>query len=138
MIKKFTLISCAALLLQCGINKQRKGIKTGKWIYKDTIAGVLSKSKGRYDAQGNEKGVWKQYLNGKLHKKEVYKGIVCTTIFYHPNGKIKAMGLTRTDETEQYLNWYYTGDWFYFDESENLNEVKIFEKGLIVEEIKAN
>ncbi|MGX7667499.1 hypothetical protein [Flavobacterium pedocola] len=133
---KLAILFCSVLFLQCSINKQHKGVKTGKWVFKDTLAGFYSKSKGRYDKMGNEKGVWKQYLDGKLYKKEKYKGPICTTILYYPDGKIKEMGLTRTDETEQYINWYYTGDWFYFDETENLTEVKVFEKGVIIEELK--
>ncbi|MCG2610039.1 hypothetical protein LZZ90_00795 [Flavobacterium sp. SM15] len=138
MKSKLLALLLSILFLQCGINKQRNGVKVGKWVYKQTFDGIVCKSKGRYDKNGNEKGVWKQYFNGKLYKKEVYKGVVCTTTFYYPNGKIKEMGLTRTDETEQYITWYYTGDWFYFDENENLTEVRVFEKGLQIEQLKIN
>lgn len=138
MKAKALLFMILFLFLQCGINKQHKGIKTGKWIYKDTLDGIASVSKGRYDKKGNEKGIWRQYVNGKLKKKEVYKGIVCTTTYYYPNGSIQAMGLTKTDETEQFINWYYIGDWFYFDEAENLTEVRVFENGIIIEELKVH
>lgn len=138
MKSKALLLLWLILFLQCAVNKKRDGVKVGKWVYKDTIGGIASKSKGRYDKIGNEKGVWKQFIDGKLYKKEVYKGVVCTTTFYYPNGKIKEMGLTRTDETQQYITWYYTGDWFYFDEDENLTEVRVFEKGRQIEELKIN
>ncbi|MEW5676869.1 hypothetical protein ABGT15_11195 [Flavobacterium enshiense] len=136
-MKSLLLILISSFLfLQCGINKRHNGVNVGKWIYKDTLAGIASVSKGRYDKEGNEKGVWKQFIDGKFYKKEVYKGFVCTTTYYYPNGKIKAMGLTRTDHTSQYINWYYTGDWFYFDETESLTEVKVFKNGMITQELK--
>ena len=39
---------------------------------------------------------------------------------YHSNGRLSAIGMSRTNITDQYRNWYKYGVWKYYDESGKL------------------
>lgn len=107
-------ISC---MIGCTVNKSKNGKKYGKWIYK-TKTDV---SKGRY-SKGNEVGIWKDFQNGNLIRKERYTGNIATVKNYYRGKKIESKGQTIIDRTPKQIHWYYHGDWLYYDEKGKLKE----------------
>ncbi len=138
MIKSSRFILTAAiwaLMLSCGINRYKNGLKTGLWINKDDNGEVVYKSLGRFK-NGNEKRTWKYFHNDSLFKTETFSGNTSVIRFYHPNKKISATGKTQMDFNGIELHWYYHGDWNYFDPTGKLLKVIIYKKGVPVAQYK--
>lgn len=112
----------------CKINKTKNGEKTGKWVYKDSILNISSKSKGRYK-NGFEVGTWKDYLGNRLQTKRKYKDSICYTTEYHDNGKIRAIGISKMIADSTTIHWFLSGEWKFYDSEGVLLGTKIYEKG---------
>ena len=112
----------------CKINKTKNGEKTGKWVYKDSILNISSKSKGRYK-NGFEVGTWKDYLGNRLLTKGKYKDSICYTTEYHDNGKVRAIGISKMIADSTTIHWFLSGEWKFYDSEGVLLGTKIYEKG---------
>jgi len=127
-------IYCLLLLLfllvfsSCKINQTKNGEKTGKWVYKDLIINISSKSKGKYK-KGFEVGTWKDYLGNRLLTKRKYKDSICHTTEYHKNGKIRAIGISKMIIDSTTIHWFLSGEWKFYDSEGVLLGTKIYEKG---------
>lgn len=135
----------------CQINRTVKGYKYGRWIYTPDLIKkdfeLLNKQrynllhrlsegyyyKGRY-RKDTEVGTWRYFMNGKLIRKEKYKGATAYTRFYHSNGKIECEGKTFLDSSLKLIHWYYTGFWKCYDENGILIVTRNYEKGKMVTE----
>lgn len=122
------LLFCCCLFLSCKINQRKNGLKTGRWIYKDTIMSVISESKGRYQ-RDFEVGTWKDYIGERLITKRKYKDSICHTTEYHKNGKIRAVGVSKMIVEDKNLHWFLSGEWKFYDSEGVLLGTKMYEKG---------
>lgn len=130
---KMLLLFFGLLVAGCKTNQTKNQERIGKWIYKDTVNGIVYKSKGRYK-KGIEVKTWKQFANGKCIKKEVYKNGICHTINYFQNGKIASIGQTKMIETKENVHWYYFGDWKFYDKNGKMTFLKKYENGELINE----
>ena len=126
----YCLVPLLFLLIfsSCKINQTKNGEKTGRWIYKDSILNIVSKSKGRYK-NGFEVGTWKDYLGEGLITKRKYKDSVCYTTDYHHNGQIRAVGISKMITDSTTIHWFLSGEWKFYDSEGVLLGTKIYEKG---------
>jgi antitoxin component YwqK of YwqJK toxin-antitoxin module len=127
---RIVVLICSILVLSCKAktNQLKNGKEHGKWIIKSDDE--LWKGKFRY---GAEIGTWKSFTNGRLYKKERYKKNTSYIEFYHANGRIKSCGKARMISDSKEIHWFYTGEWKYFNESGELTETKVYEKGVLIE-----
>lgn len=116
------------ILSSCKVNQRKNGEKTGRWIYKDTIMGILSESRGRYK-NGFEVGTWKDYSSNRLLSKKKYKDSICYTTEYHSNGKIRAIGVSKMIADSTNIHWFLSGEWKFYDNDGILLGTKTYEKG---------
>ena len=100
--------------------------REGKWITYDTLDFIYT-TIGKYK-NGNEIGVWKQYYNKQLVKKERYHKKFSKIIYYHPNGKVMKKGYAKTDNNDLELHWYYFGKWYFYNISGKLDSIKTYQK----------
>ena len=139
------------ILTSCQINRTVKGHKHGRWVHTSDIVKkdfkLLTKLgyslpqglnegyyyKGRY-RQGSEVGTWRYYMNGKLVRKEKYRGAIAYVRFYNSNGKIDCEGKTFLDSSDKLIHWYFTGFWKCYDENGSLVVTRNYEKGEMVTE----
>lgn len=132
-ITKLLIYSILVLVLQgCKVNQRENGQKVGKWVYKALIQDSLHEiSKGKYDKQGFQKGVWKTKVNGKLYKKEIFKQPDIQITYYYPNGLIKQKGQAKIIYTTESSHFYYHGNWFNYDTQGKITQVKNYKYGKI-------
>ncbi len=130
MIYKRLLISFILLLAftACKTNKIINHHKEGKWVYKDTLNGILYKSKGRY-IKGREIKTWKYFENRKLVKIERYQDTICYIKTFDLKGKIVSRGQSVILEEKDGTHWYLNGDWIFFDEEGKIIGIKNYKKG---------
>lgn len=121
------LIFSSCILLSCKINQRKNGLKTGKWVYKDTFMNVISESRGRYK-KDFEVGTWKDYISETLITKRKYKDNICHTTHYHKNGQIRAIGISKMIIDSTNLHWFLSGEWKFYDSEGVLLGTKIYEK----------
>ncbi len=129
----FFFVSCVTKenqYLTVGKTKQRHG----KWIEKTTDHDGVMTQKGKYD-KGEKIGVWKVLMNDKLYQKDVTKGDIIYTKIYYPNGKIMEKGQSKTIVNNEGRNWFYFGEWKYFDEKGRLVYIKTYKDGNKVDSI---
>lgn len=107
------------------------GFNQGKWVLKDTINNAVYKQVAFYN-KGEEVKKWKTYKDDKKYKTEKYKKGICLVTFYHPNGKIASKGKTKQEISKKEIHWFYDGDWFFFDENGKLIDIKIYERGKLI------
>ena len=94
-IKSIIFLTLVLTFIFCAkpINQLKDGKMHGKWV---DISPDNSVSKGRYK-QGVEVGTWKLFMDGKLYKKEKYKGNQANVTFYYPSRQISSKGKTQYD-----------------------------------------
>lgn len=127
------LLFCCCLFLSCKINQHKNGLKTGRWVYKDTFMSVISESKGRYK-KDLEVGIWKDFVGESLITKRKYKDSICHTTEYHKNGQIRAVGVSKMIVEDKNLHWFLSGEWKFYDSEGVLLGTKMYEKGIPVTE----
>lgn len=130
-IKLTSLLIFVFLVTSCKINQKQNGEKIGRWVFDTTIENKKDIHRGRYDAEGFQKGTWRYKYNGKLYKKEEFKNGIATTTEYHPNRKVKAKGHTKFEKKGNSLHYYYFGSWFIYDTKGKLIEVKHYNNGVL-------
>lgn len=131
------LIFLLLLVSGCKINRTVNHDRIGKWVYKDTVNGILYKSKGRYN-KSIEIKTWKYFANRKLIKKEKYVNGICYITNYNGKGQIVSTGQSKLIDENNETHWYYFGDWKFFNEKEELFSIKKYEKGVLISEEKTN
>lgn len=124
-----TFFSCRPKLTNQKINKKREGL----WIEQYAMDSAQYKSVGKYKNDDPVKK-WCYYLNGKMIKKEKYKGNSCYTQFYHENGKIQSRGKAVLDTSAKYAHWYYTGNWDYYNDKGQLTIKREYQNGALATE----
>lgn len=136
---KFHLIFLTAFITigfsSCKTNKTINHHREGKWIFKDTVNGVLYKSKGKYKLSREIK-TWKYFENRKLVKTEKYEDNICHIKTFDEEGKTTSIGKSMIVEENNETHWYLTGDWIFFDENGKIIGIKKYEKGELVSEIE--
>lgn len=125
----WTLILGLAVLLQsCKTNQTIDHHKEGKWFYKDTVNGILLKSKGRYKKSLEIKN-WKYFENRKLVKTEKYKNGICTIKTFDQKGRITSTGQSIQLEEIDGTHWYIVGDWTFYNSKGQVIGQKNMKKG---------
>ncbi|MBF6641795.1 hypothetical protein IVB69_09915 [Flavobacterium sp. J49] len=119
------------LVSSCKINRTVNHDRVGKWIYKDTVNGILYKSKGRYK-KSIEIKTWKYYENRKLVKTEKYKDGICYITTFDSEGHITSTGQSMMVEENEETHWYIIGEWTFFDKNGKVIGIKKYEKGELV------
>ena len=122
-------------LSSCKTNKTINHHREGKWVFKDTVNGVLYKSKGKYK-QSHEIKTWKYFENRKLVKIEKYEKNICHSKTFDEKGRTTSIGKSMIMEENNETHWYLTGDWIFFDENGKIIGIKKYEKGELVSEIE--
>ena len=130
-----TLLLLVFILYSCKTNKTVNHERVGKWIYKDTVNGILIKSKGRYEKSVEIK-TWKYFENRKLVKIEKYKDGICHIKTFDSKGKVSSIGQSMMVEEKDGTHWYIVGKWLFYNTNGKIVGVREYEKGeLISEEI---
>ena len=129
------LLLLLAITISCKTNKTIKHHREGKWVFKDTVNGVLYKSKGKYK-QSQEIKTWKYFENRKLVKIEKYEKNICHSKTFDKKGRTTSIGKSMIVEENNETHWYLTGDWIFFDENGKIIGIKKYEKGELVSEIE--
>lgn len=122
-------------LSSCKTNKTINHHREGKWVFKDTVNGVLYKSKGKYK-QSREIKTWKYFENRKLVKIEKYEKNICHSKTFDEKGRTTSIGKSMIVEENNETHWYLTGDWIFFDENGKIIGIKKYVKGELVSEIE--
>lgn len=136
--KIFFLVSCVVLLISsCKINQYKNGLRSGKWVFRDTTTGSIVKNKGLFK-KGIEIGTWKYFENKELCKKEIYTDSIAKVLFYHPNGKIKKSGQTMMMRDSTMSHWFYYGEWKNYNKSGKLILVESYDSGNLIKETPIN
>lgn len=119
----------------CKTNQTKNHERVGRWFVKMRYEDQIQTIKAKYNRKGFGRGVWQYRLDGKLYKTETYskKGI-CYVTTYHTNGTTESLGQTKLDLKDSRIHWYYTGDWFFFDEEEKLQVVRNYKNGELIRE----
>ncbi|MFC6999807.1 toxin-antitoxin system YwqK family antitoxin [Rufibacter roseus] len=112
-------------------------LRHGKWRTFQHDNPEVLQVKGRYK-HGKEWGRWKTYSpEGKLYFKEKFKPKkkeVITT-YYHPNGKVSHKGVAYQFEGNKGIwNYYWDGEWKFYDENGNYIGSKTYVKGTATSE----
>lgn len=130
------LLCCFFILFLIGgcktnqtINHQREG----KWVYKDTVNGILYKSKGRYKKNVEIK-TWRYYENRKLVKIEKYQDSLCNIKTFDQKGRITATGQSMMVEEADGTHWYIIGEWTFYNAKRQAIGIKKYQKGELISE----
>jgi hypothetical protein len=111
-------------------NKKRR---KGNWEFYWDDTNISSKGKFR---NGKQVGTWKYYSQaGKLERIEKNKlfGRRIKTEQYYPNGKMEKCGMAKVVVDDEYINYYWTGDWKCYDEAGNFVKIEKYVNGELVE-----
>lgn len=108
--------------------------REGKWIEMNSTEQGDLISKGKYK-KGVKVGVWKTNIDGVKYQKEVYRRDLIKTKIFHPNGKIKIKGKSTTEVADDYIHWFYTGDWKHYNEKRKLIYIKKYKRGKPIDSI---
>lgn len=122
------------LIYSCKTNQTINHHREGKWVYKDTVNGMLYKSKGRYK-KSIEIKTWRYYENRKLVKKEQYKDSICNITSFDHKGGIIATGQSMMIEETDGTHWYIIGEWIFYNAKGQAIGVKKYQKGELISEI---
>jgi hypothetical protein len=125
----FSLFSCKTKSINQTVERKREGLWTEKYSHDS----AHYRSVGKYKNDNPIKR-WRYYLDGKIIKREKYKGNICYTKFYHENGKIRAKGVTKIEDDKKQVHWYYSGTWKYYDNKSNLTTTRQYNKGDLISE----
>ncbi len=132
-MKKVFLLFLVFLIFSCKTNKTINHHREGKWVFKDTVNGILYKSKGKYK-QSREIKTWKYFENHKLVKTEKYQDSICYSKTFDEKGRVTSIGKSIIIDENNETHWYLTGDWIFFDEKGKIIGIKKYEKGELISE----
>ncbi|NMH28468.1 toxin-antitoxin system YwqK family antitoxin [Flavobacterium silvaticum] len=132
-VRLVTVLFLALSFISCATNRTKNGKRIGLWIEKDTVAGQIQITRGRYK-DGLEKNTWKTYLDGKLVKREVYRDSICHVFHFYPDGSVSREGYTRIANEGVFTHWFYFGDWYSYDTDGKLVSVDTYYQGELVGE----
>jgi antitoxin component YwqK of YwqJK toxin-antitoxin module len=125
------------LVSSCKTNQTIDHHREGKWVYKDTVNGVLYKSKGRY-IKSVEIKTWRYYENRKLVKIEQYLNGICHIKTFDHKGRITSTGQSLLVEEQDGTHWYIIGEWTFFNEKGKIIGIKKYQNGELLSETKVN
>jgi hypothetical protein len=131
------LLCCFFILFLIGGCKTNQTInhhREGKWVYKDTVNGILYKSKGRYKKSVEIK-TWRYYENRKLVKIEKYQDSLCSIKTFDQKGRITATGQSMMVEEANGTHWYIIGEWTFYNAKGQAIGIKKYQKGELISEI---
>ncbi|MEZ7504208.1 hypothetical protein [Flavobacterium sp. Arc2] len=135
MKKLIIILSCLILsLFSCKTNQKINKKREGLWIEQYSLDSLHYKSVGKYKNDDPIKK-WRYYLDGKIIKKEKYKGNACYTKFYHKNGKTQSRGKTVLDTSTKYAHWFYSGNWEFYNDKGKLIIKRNYNNGKLASEI---
>ena len=129
----FLIIGCKSASINQKINKKREGL----WIEQYSIDSIQYKSVGKYK-NGDPIKKWRYYLNGKIIKREKYKGNICKTTTFFENGKIQSKGHTKTTTNSIEIHWFYDGVWNFYNEKGKPTIIKKYNNGELISEVELN
>jgi len=129
----FLIIGCKSASINQKINKKREGL----WIEQYSIDSIQYKSVGKYK-NGDPIKKWRYYLNGKIIKREKYKGNICKTTTFFENGKIQSKGHTKTTTDTIEIHWFYDGVWNFYNEKGRPTIKKKYSNGELISEVELN
>jgi hypothetical protein len=134
-----TFLMLIVLVSSCKTNRTVNHDRVGKWVYKDTVNGILYKSKGRYK-KSIEIKTWRYYENRKLVKTEKYTDGICHIKTYDHQRRITSTGQSMMVEEQDGTHWYIIGEWTFFDEKGKIIGIRKYDKGVMIseEELKPN
>jgi len=136
-ISRYFIWFAGIIVLQasCKVNTYKNGVRSGGWVFRDTIDGVVIKNKGKFK-NGVECKTWKYFQNTQLVKKEKYTDSIADVWEYHANGKIKFHGKTTITlhSKNKIIHWFYNGEWRKYNESGKLILVQMYDTGQLVTE----
>lgn len=135
MRQTIIIIGLLFLVFGCKTNQMKNKHREGRWVEQYTQDSSHYKSVGKY-RKGDPVKKWNYYLNGKIIKTEKYKSNICSTTFYHENGKIQSKGKTKMETSGKYAHWFYFGDWNYYNEDGKLITIKKYNNGESLSEIE--
>ena len=127
----FSLIGCKTAPINQKVNKKREGL----WIENYSVDSSKYKSIGKYKNDDPIKK-WRYYLNGKIIKREKYKGTICKTKTYFENGKIQSKGHTKTITNNIEIHWFYDGVWNFYNEKGKPTIIKKYNNGELISEVE--
>ncbi len=119
----------------CKTNQTKNHERVGRWKVKMRYEDQIQTIHAKYNRKGFGKGIWQYRLDGKLYKKETYsKEGICYVTTYYTDGTTESIGQTKLDVKDSRIHWYYTGDWFYFDEEGKLKTIRNYKNGELIRE----
>lgn len=118
-------------------NPDKSRDRNGFWIEDESTDLGIVQSKGKY-IKGKKIGTWKTYYEDHLIQKEKFRKDRSKILVYHPNGKIRQRGQTRTEIEGSNYHWFYFGDWKFYDEKGQLQYIKKYENGHKTDSISIN
>lgn len=124
----FIFVSCVPVEINQYIKDGKIQKRDGKWIETNATEEGEFVSKGKY-IKGDKVRVWRTYIDNEIYQKDVYRKDLIKTKIFHPNGRIKIKGHSTTEITDDYIHWFYTGDWKYYNEKGKLIYIKKYSKG---------
>lgn len=133
----YILLVVALAVVSCKTNQTKNKLREGRWVEHYTQDSAKYKSIGTY-RKGDPIKKWRYYLDGKVIKREKYKGTICKTVIYHQNGQIQSKGISKIDTTEKYAHWYYSGKWLYYNENGKLTTIRTYDNGELLSDIPQN
>lgn len=134
-VLRFSFLLFILITISCKTNQIVNKEREGKWIYSDTVNGVIYKSTGKYK-KGIEQKTWRYYADKKIIKKEKYRKGICYVTTYFDNGKIASQGKTKMIITDAKAHWFYFEDWFFYNEKGELITTKTYADGEMVKEVE--
>ena len=134
-MKYFFFLIFLALSFSCKTNRFKENKRVGLWIVTDTIDGHVYESRGKYK-KGNEQKTWKYLKNGKLYKKEIYRDSTSKITFFHDNGHKMLEGNAKLTKDNQYLHWFYQGQWIEYNNDGKFVQIRQYEKGELINQNK--
>jgi hypothetical protein len=129
----FSIFGCKSTLINQKTNKKREGL----WIEHYEVDSAKYKSIGKYKNDDPIKK-WRYYLNGKIIKREKYKGNICRTTTFFENGKIQSKGYTKTTTDSIEIHWFYDGVWNFYNEKGKPTIIKKYNNGELISEVELN
>lgn len=121
-------VSCSPAKINQYVKEDKVKKRNGKWIETNVTEQGEYISTGKYK-KGVKVGVWRTLVDHQMYQKDVYgKDLIKTKIFY-PTGKIKTRGQSTTEVGNDFIHWFYTGDWKYYNELGKLIYIKKYQAG---------